>query len=111
MKWADSVKGGLRSFFRAIFFADFFKKMFDATDPTVSSSRWLQTFSGVCIILTACGLVFYCAQKNQAIPGGTEALLVGLFFAAVLNKAYTTYTEMKTEISQKQNNLINKVGS
>ncbi|MCK9428659.1 MAG: hypothetical protein M0R17_01440 [Candidatus Omnitrophica bacterium] len=85
----------INKFFRTIFFADFFKQMFNPKDESVSSTRFIAVFSGILLPISWVALSFYCAARYVGMPGGSTEGYIGLFTIATLGKAYTSYNERK----------------
>lgn len=93
----------IKLFFRALFFADFFKKMFDQKDDSVMPEHFIAIFAAITVIFGGLILVGYCAYKNQAMPGGSSEFLLGTLLIAVLRQGFSGYTEMKTTINRDNN--------
>jgi hypothetical protein len=96
----------IQKIFRTIFFADFFKKMFDQKDDSVMPEHFIAIFTAIVDVLGGLALCFYCAHEDQGLPGGSSEFLIGTFSIAVLRQAYSSYTDMKTKANEE-----NKEGS
>lgn len=85
----------IKKLFRTITLADFWKRMMDLKDATVSSTTFIYVFGGVWILFSTTALIFYSASMNQGLPGGSVELVIGLATIILLGKTYTSYTLMK----------------
>jgi uncharacterized membrane protein YccF (DUF307 family) len=74
----------------------FFRDLLD-TSNTISSSRFIAVFSGIVIPIAWVFLTFYCAINKIGVPGGATEGYIGIFTIATLGRAYSSYTEMKSE--------------
>ena len=91
----------LHHLLRFVAFADFFKRMFDINDTTVSPQHFVSVFTALAIVSSAITQSMYCLIREIDMPGGVVELYLGLFSMAVLGHAYTSYTEMKQGLSGK----------
>ena len=98
----------LKDFFKKILLAEFWKRMLNAKDPTVSSTTFMFVFGGFFILILCAYLVIYSTIKNQGLPGGSTELLIGLATIVMLGKSYTSYTLMKNGNGNKSTDITNE---